>query len=104
MSAAWTVIVLVGAATIAIKGAGPLLVGGRDLPPGVLRVLRLLAPALLSALVVTSVFASGGRLTVDERALGIAVAAVALALRAPVLLVVALAAAVTALVRAVSLV
>lgn len=99
MSATWTVIVLVGAATIAIKGAGPLLVGGRDLPPRALRVLRLLAPALLSALVVTSVFAGGGRLAVDERALGIAVAAVALWLRAPVLVVVALAAAVTALVR-----
>lgn len=100
MSATWAVIILVGAATIAIKGAGPLLVGGRDLPPRALRVLRLLAPALLSALVVTSVFASGGRLAVDERALGIAVAAVALWLRAPVLLVVTLAAAVTALVRA----
>lgn len=99
MSATWTVIVLVGAATIAIKGAGPLLVGGRDLPPRALRVLRLLAPALLSALVVTAVFAGGGRLAVDERALGIAVAAVALWLRAPVLVVVALAAAVTALVR-----
>lgn len=99
MSATWAVIVLVGAATIAIKGAGPLLVGGRDLPPRALRVLRLLAPALLSALVVTSVFAGGGRLAVDERALGIAVAAVALWLRAPVLVVVALAAAVTALVR-----
>lgn len=99
MSAAWAVIVLVGIATIAIKGAGPLLVGGRDLPPATLGVLRLLAPALLSALVVTSVFTAAGRLVMDERALGIAVAFVALLLRAPVLLVVALAALVTALLR-----
>lgn len=102
MSPAWMVITLVGIATIAIKGAGPLLVGGRDLPPSMLGVLRLLAPALLSALVVTSVFASGGRLVLDERAIGIAVAFAALLLRAPVLLVVALAAAVTALLRALS--
>lgn len=102
MSPAWMVITLVGVATIAIKGAGPLLVGGRDLPPSMLGVLRLLAPALLSALVVTSVFASGGRLVLDERAIGIAVAFAALLLRAPVLLVVALAAAVTALLRALS--
>lgn len=102
MSPAWMVITLVGIATIAIKGAGPLLVGGRDLPPSMLGVLRLLAPALLSALVVTSVFAGGGRLVLDERAIGIAVAFAALLLRAPVLLVVALAAAVTALLRALS--
>ena len=100
MSAAWTVIALVGIATVAIKGAGPLLIGGRDLPPAALGVLRLLAPALLAALVVTSVFASGGRLVIDERAVGIAVAFLALLLRAPVLVVVALAAAATAVVRA----
>jgi branched-subunit amino acid transport protein len=100
VSAAWTVIVLVGAATVAIKGAGPLLVGGRDLPPAALRVLRLLAPALLCALVVTSVFGAAGRLVVDERAAGIAVALAALLVRAPMLVAVALAAAVTALVRA----
>lgn len=100
MSPAWTIVALVGVATVAIKGAGPLLVGGRDLPPAALGVLRLLAPALLSALVVTSVFASGGRLVVDERAVGIAVAFAALLVRAPMLVAVALAAAATALVRA----
>lgn len=102
MSASWTVVALVGLATVAIKGTGPLLVGGRELPDPVLRVLRLLAPALLSALVVTSVFVSGGRLVLDERALGMAVALAALLLRAPMLLVVVLAAATTALVRLVA--
>jgi branched-subunit amino acid transport protein len=100
VSASWTVVALVGLATVAIKGTGPILVGGRELPPAALGVLRLLAPALLSALVVTSVFASAGRLVLDERAIGIAVALVALLARAPMLVVVILAAATTASIRA----
>jgi hypothetical protein len=58
------------------------------------------APALLAALVVTETFGEDGHLVLDERAVGVAVAAIALALRAPVLAAVALAAATTALVRA----
>lgn len=103
MTASWTVVVLVGIATVAIKGTGPLLLGGRELPPAALRVLRLLAPALLSAFVVTSVLVSGGRLVLDERALGVSVALGALLFRAPVLAVVVLAAATTALARSLSL-
>jgi len=62
-------------------------------------VIALLTPALLTALVVTGTFGEGGRLALDERALGVGVAAVALALRAPVLVTVVLAAVVTALAR-----
>ena len=61
--------------------------------------MALLTPALLTALVVTGTFGEGGHLEFDERALGVGVAAVALALRAPVLLAVVLAAVVTALAR-----
>jgi hypothetical protein len=60
-------------------------------------VIALLTPALLAALVVTETFGEDGHLVLDERALGVGVAAVALALRAPVLL--AVAALVTALAR-----
>jgi lipopolysaccharide/colanic/teichoic acid biosynthesis glycosyltransferase len=63
-------------------------------------VVALLSPALLAALVVTQTFGSNGRVEVNERALGVAVAAVALTLRAPVLLAVALAVVTTALGRA----
>jgi hypothetical protein len=49
---------------------------------------------------VTETFGEDRQLVLDERAVGVAVAAVALALRAPVLLAVALAAVTTALVRA----
>jgi hypothetical protein len=62
-------------------------------------VIALLTPVLLAALVVTETFGDDGHLVLDERALGVGVAAVALALRAPVLLAVALAALVTALAR-----
>ncbi len=99
MSALWVAIVAVTLASAAIKAAGPILVGGRELPPRVNAVIALLAPALLAALVVTETFGEDGHLVLDERALGVGVAAVALALRAPVLLAVALAALVTALAR-----
>jgi branched-subunit amino acid transport protein len=99
VSALWVAIVAVTLASAAIKAAGPILVGGRELPPRVNAVIALLAPALLAALVVTETFGDDGHLVLDERALGVGVAAVALALRAPVLLAVALAALVTALAR-----
>ena len=99
MSALWVAIVAVTLASAAIKAAGPILVGGRELPPRVSAIIALLAPALLAALVVTETFGDDGHLVLDERALGVGVAAVALALRAPVLLAVALAALVTALAR-----
>jgi uncharacterized membrane protein len=100
MTTLWVTIVAVALASAAIKAAGPVLVGGRELPPRAVAVIALLAPALLSALVITETFGEDGHLVLDERAVGVAVAAVALALRAPVLLAVALAALTTALVRA----
>jgi branched-subunit amino acid transport protein len=99
VSALWAAILAVTLASAAIKAAGPILVGGRELPARVNAVIALLAPALLAALVVRETFGDDGHLVLDERALGIGVAAVALALRAPVLLAVALAALATALAR-----
>ena len=100
MTTLWVTIFAVALASAALKAAGPVLVGGRELPPRAVGVVALLAPALLSALVITETFGEDQHLVLDERAIGVAVAAVALALRAPVLLAVALAAASTALVRA----
>jgi uncharacterized membrane protein len=96
----WISIIAVALASAAIKAAGPVLVGGRELPPRAVAVIALLAPALLSALVITETFGEDGHLVLDERAVGVAVAGVALALRAPMLVAVALAALTTALVRA----
>ena len=100
MSAAWWLVALVGAATIAIKGAGPVLLGGKPLPPRIGRIIGLLAPALLAALVAISTFGGDRELVLDERAVGVGAAAVAVALKAPPLLVVVVAAVVTAVTRA----
>ena len=101
MTAVWVAIVAVALSSAAIKAAGPAIVGGQSLPPRVVAVVALLSPALLAALVVTQTFGGDGRLVLDERALGVAVAGGALALRAPVLLAVALAVIVTVVARTV---
>ena len=100
MTTLWVAIVAVALANAAIKAAGPLLVGDRELPPRVGAVIALLAPALLAALVVSETFGEEGHLVLDERAIGVAVAGLVLALRGPVLIAVALAAMTTALARA----
>jgi len=100
MTGAWWVVAAVGVATIAIKGTGPVLLGGKPLPPRIGRVIGLLAPALLAALVAISTFGDDRALVLDERALGVGAAALALALKAPLLVVVILAAVVTGVARA----
>jgi branched-subunit amino acid transport protein len=100
VTALWITIVTVALVSAAIRAFGPILVGGRELPPSTNAAIALLVPAVLTALVLTQTFGEDGRLVLDEKAIGVAVAAVALALRAPVLLAVALAVATTALARA----
>ena len=102
MSATWIVVVAVGAATATIKSMGPMLLGGRQLPPRVASIVALLAPALLAALVAINTLGSNHRLAVDARLAGVGGAVVAIKLRASVLVVVVLAAAVTAGIRAVT--
>ena len=99
MTSLWIAIVAVAVANAAFKAAGPILAGERELPPRVHAVVALLTPVMLAALVVTGTFGEGGHLTIDEKALGVGAAAIAVALRAPVLLAVVLAAVVTALAR-----
>src|SRR5206468_2672476 len=68
------------------------------------RVVALLAApvALLAALIATQTFSRGSALTLDARAAGLVVAVISVRLRAPFLLVVASAAATTALLRVVA--
>jgi branched-subunit amino acid transport protein len=100
MTGAWIAVAGVGAATIALKGAGPLVFARRALPGWVRTVMPLLAPCLLAALVVGQTLADGRSLTIDARVAGVAAAAVALLLRAPLLVVLAAAAGVAAAARA----
>ena len=60
----------------------------------------LLAPVMLMALVVTQTFGGNEELKVDARVPGVAAAAVAIWLRAPVIVTMIIAAVVTAFVRA----
>lgn len=94
-------------AAVLVAAAGCYLVklAGLSVPPRLLehprveRAADLLPVSLLSALVAVQVLASGDELVVDARLLGLAAAAVALLLRAPFLVVVAVAAATAALAR-----
>jgi branched-subunit amino acid transport protein len=99
VSAVWTSVIAVGAGTVALKAVGPVAVGGRALPPRLVSLLSVLAPALLAALVVTEAFASGRRLVVDARLAGVAAGALAVRLRAPLWAVVLAGAAATAAAR-----
>jgi Branched-chain amino acid transport protein (AzlD) len=95
----WAMIAALAVATAALKVAGPLALGGRPLPPSLLNVVELLASALLAALVVVETFGNGRSLVLDARVLGAAFAAIAVWRRAPMIVVVVGAAAVTALAR-----
>jgi branched-subunit amino acid transport protein len=95
----WVVIAVVGAVTMAFKASGPVLLGRRQLPPRVTAVVDVLAPAMLAALVATQTVGGDREIVVDERVLGVAAGAIAVALRAPLLVVMTVAAVVAALVR-----
>lgn len=98
---AWALVGLCAVVTAVIKGIGPFALGGRDLPGWFGRVITFMAPALLAALVVTATFADGERWAVGEETAGVAVAGVLLFRGVSILVGVFVAAAVTALLRAV---
>jgi branched-subunit amino acid transport protein len=97
MTTAWIAILVLAAGTVAIKALGPVALGGRELPESMSGVVARLAPSLLAALVVVDTFGGTERtISVDESAVGLLAAAGALALRLPMIAVVAIAAVVTA--------
>jgi uncharacterized membrane protein len=95
--------VLVGAASCYLCKLAGLSVPERLLDdPRVQRISDLLPLALLAALAAGQTFSSGQQLVLDARAAALAVAITAVLLRAPFLLVVALAALTAALLRSLS--
>lgn len=96
----WAVVLLCALTTVVAKGIGPAATGARELPPAAVRVVVLLGPALLAALVVTNALADGDRLHVGADTAGALMAAVLLWRRAHLLVVVVGAAVVTAALRA----
>jgi branched-subunit amino acid transport protein len=99
MSDAWLTVLLIGGFTVAFRASGPVLLGGRELPARLTDAFELLAPSLLAALVVTQAVGEDGEVVADERLVGVGVAAVAVWRRAPLIVVMLLAAVSTALLR-----
>jgi branched-subunit amino acid transport protein len=99
MTRAWMTVMTVGASSIAIKAIGPLVFGGRNLPPRLSPLLSHLPPALFAALVVTQVFVHGKAFSLDARAGGLVVALLGALHRAPPVVVLAVAVAATAAIR-----
>jgi branched-subunit amino acid transport protein len=96
----WVMIAGCAAVTFAIKAAGPVALGGRALPGWFDSVVRLLAPALLAALVATHMFADDDHLAVGANTVGIAVSGVVMLRTKSIVACVLSAAVVTALLRA----
>ena len=95
----WTLIILLTIGAYAFKVTGLMILGGRTLPPIFERCLALIPAAVVTALVMKDTFTQGQELVLDARALGIAVAVIAAWRKAPLIVVIVLGAAVTALVR-----
>ena len=100
MSDAWTTVLVLTVATVLIRASGPVILGGRNLASPARRVVVLLAPALLAALVVTETLSDANGLVLDERAAGVAAAGLVLLWRDSLLLAMAVAVVVTATARA----
>jgi uncharacterized membrane protein len=95
----WVAVVVASVGCYLIKLAGLSLPESLLARPAVQRVADLLPVCLLAALIAVWTFSSGTALVLDARVAGVAAAAVALLLRAPFLVVVAVGAAVAAAVR-----
>jgi branched-subunit amino acid transport protein len=98
----WTAILLLAGLAYAFKALGLVGLDGVELPAWFGKVTALLPPALLAALVVVQTFGDGESLVLDARAVGLAAGCLAVWRRAPFLVVVIVAAASTAAVRAIS--
>lgn len=95
----WTLVLVLAAGAYACKVAGFFVLGRRPLPVVVERCLLLIPAAVVSALVVKDTVTSGQSLVVDARLAGVVAATIAVWRRAPFVVVIVVAAAVTAGVR-----
>jgi branched-subunit amino acid transport protein len=103
MTTVWLTIALLTVGTFLSKAAGTIVLGSHQPGQRTMSMTAMVAPALLAALVVYETFgAHGGGLTLDARAAGLGAAILALLARAPMIVVILIAAAVTAVLRAFS--
>jgi branched-subunit amino acid transport protein len=103
MTTVWLTIALLAVGTFTSKALGTIVLGSHQPGERTMAMTALVAPALLAALIVYETFGDHGEgLTLDARAAGLAAAVVALIARLPMIVVILVAAAVTAGVRAFS--
>ncbi len=101
MNDVWITILALALSGAMIRASGPLIVGGRALPARLVGVVDLLAPALLSALIVVETLGSGRSIELDASLAGVAAAGLVLIRKRDALLsAILVAALVTALLRA----
>jgi hypothetical protein len=100
MTSVWITVAALSVGTFASKVIGPLTVGDHVPDGRGVRVTRLVAPAILAGLVVYETFTAEGGFAIDARVVGLGAAAAGLAARLSMIVVILLAAAATALTRA----
>ncbi|MGY6500899.1 MAG: AzlD domain-containing protein [Acidimicrobiales bacterium] len=98
----WWLIGVLAAGAYGFKAVGLLAFDARPPSPRIVAGLALLPPALLGALIVVQTVAVDTSIQLDARVVGVAAGGLVAWRRAPFLVVLVVAAAVTALVRAVS--
>jgi branched-subunit amino acid transport protein len=96
----WMAVLALAAGTYLLRVSGLLLADRLQLSPDVRRLFNYAAVALLMALVVTAAIFDGNRLAGWERPAGVAAGGIAAWYRLPFVIVVVLAAGVTAVLRA----
>ncbi len=97
----WVLIVLVAVLTFAIKAAGPIALGGRELPAWFSSIVTFMPAAVLASLVVTAALANGDEWFVGPDTAGVAAAGIVAWRGGSVITCVLAAAVVTALLRAI---
>jgi branched chain amino acid efflux pump len=101
MTSVWVTIAALTVGTLGLKAVGPLTTGGRQPSERAMRVTRLVAPAILAGLVVyETLTADGSGMAFDARLVGLGAAAAAILARAPMIVIVLIAALATAGARA----
>ena len=95
----WTLVFLLAGGSYFFKVLGLVVIGDRPLPPVLERCLALIPAALIPALIFKDTFSIGQHLQLDARAAGVGAAVIAAWQRVPLILVIVIGAAVTAVVR-----
>ncbi len=99
---AWNIVILAAVICVALKTVGYIVPERAFSHPTVARIASLLTVALLSALIAVQTFGAGQSIQIDARLPAVLVAGVLYALKVPFVVVVMAAAAVAALIRAVT--